>query len=204
MYSIITGSILISLLHSVIPNHWLPIIAIGRREKWTHNDVVKITLVCGIAHGVSTGLLGLFLGIVGHQLDKSVSFFTRIAAPAILILVGIIFIYRHHIHMHFHLDENVKKKRSKRAIVMALTAAMFLSPCLEIEAFFLMAGAIDRSLTFAVAILYVTISTMGMVMLVSQAYRGLLKLNWHLLEHNAGIVTGITLVVTGIVTFFIG
>lgn len=203
MYSIIVGSIMISMLHAVIPNHWLPIIAIGRREKWTTGNVMRITLMCGIAHGLSTALLGTFLGLVGHQLDKTVSFFTGIAAPIILILVGIIFIYRHHVHKHFHLDDSVKKKRSKKAIVAALTAAMFLSPCLEIEAYFLMAGAINKSLIAFVAVLYIVISTTGMVLLVSQAYRGLLKLNWHLLEHNAGIITGITLVLTGIISFFL-
>jgi hypothetical protein len=107
------------------------------------------------------------------------------------------------VHKHFHLDDSVKKKRSKTAIVAALTTAMFLSPCLEIEAYFLMAGAINKSLIAFVAVLYIVISTTGMVLLVSQAYRGLLKLNWHLLEHNAGIITGITLVLTGIISFFL-
>ena len=32
MFSIITGSIILSLLHATIPNHWLPVIAIGRKE----------------------------------------------------------------------------------------------------------------------------------------------------------------------------
>ncbi len=35
------------------------------------------------------------------------------------------------------------------------------------------------------------------------AYKGLLNFNSHILEHNAGIVNGITLVVTGIITFFV-
>ena len=34
MTSIIIGSFLISLLHAVIPNHWLPVLAIGRKEGW--------------------------------------------------------------------------------------------------------------------------------------------------------------------------
>jgi hypothetical protein len=42
-----------------------------------------------------------------------------------------------------------------------------------------------------------------MVTLVRFAYKGILKLNWHTLEHNAGIITGATLVATGILAFFI-
>ncbi len=39
-----------------------------------------------------------------------------------------------------------------------------------------------------------------MILLVRFAYNGLLKLDWHLLEHNAGIITGLTLVATGLIT----
>jgi hypothetical protein len=39
-----------------------------------------------------------------------------------------------------------------------------------------------------------------MILLVRFAYNGLLKLDWHSLEHNAGIITGLTLVATGLIT----
>lgn len=45
MISIITGSIIISLLHAVIPNHWLPVIAIGRKESWSLKQVTNVTLL---------------------------------------------------------------------------------------------------------------------------------------------------------------
>ena len=45
MYSIIAGSIILSLLHAAIPNHWLPVIAIGRKEGWTLSEVTEVTLI---------------------------------------------------------------------------------------------------------------------------------------------------------------
>ena len=81
--------------------------------------------------------------------------------------------------------------------------AMFLSPCMEIEAYFLLAGTQAALLVWCIALLYLLITTTGMVLLVRFAYKGLLKLNWHSLEHNAGIITGLTLVATGILTLFI-
>jgi hypothetical protein len=42
-----------------------------------------------------------------------------------------------------------------------------------------------------------------MVLLVTFAYKGILKLNWHRMEHSAGIITGATLVATGILAVFI-
>ena len=202
MFSIIAGSLIISLLHAVIPNHWLPVIAIGRKEKWTVNEVSRVTVICALAHGFSTIIIGAILSLLGAKLDSNLEYFTSIIAPVILILLGLLFIYRHHRHKHFHIDASVAKK-SKAAIITTLVIAMFLSPCMEIEAYFLLAGTHSTSLFWLIALLYLIITTTGMVLLVRYAYIGLLKLNWHSLEHNAGIITGVTLVATGIITFFI-
>lgn len=203
MYSILTGSLIISILHAVIPNHWLPVIAIGRKEQWTLQEVTKVTFTCALAHGISTIFLGIVLGFLGAELDNTVTHFTNIIAPIILIAIGLLFIYRHHRHKHFHINEEIKKKQSKTAIITALVIAMFFSPCLEIEAYFLLAGTQAAWLVWLIAILYLFITTTGMILLVRFAYKGLVKLNWHALEHNAGIVTGLTLVATGLITFFI-
>lgn len=203
MFSIIIGSLIISLLHAVIPNHWLPVIAIGRKEGWSTSEVSKVTLICALAHGISTVLIGVILSLLGSKLQDNLTYFTSIIAPVILISIGLLFIYRHHRHKHFHIDGELKKKKSKAAIITALVIAMFFSPCMEIEAYFLLAGTYSVWLVWFIAIMYLIVTTVGMVLLVRYAYKGLLKLNWHTLEHNAGIITGLTLVATGILTFFI-
>lgn len=203
MISIITGSIILSLLHATIPNHWLPVIAIGRKQNWSLNEVTRVTFIAALAHGLSTVILGFVLSYLGAKMSENIEHFTHFVAPVILILLGIIFIYRHHNHKHFHIDENIKKNKSKKKIIIALVLAMFLSPCMEIEAYFLLAGSEAPWLIWFIAALYLTITTVGMILLVRFAYMGVLKLNWHLLEHNAGIITGITLVATGILAFFI-
>jgi len=203
MFSIISGSIILSLLHATIPNHWLPVIAIGRKEKWTVGEVTQVTFIAAIAHGLSTIIIGFALGFIGAKMASGIENFSRYVAPLILIALGVLFIYRHHNHKHFHLNDSIKKKQSKKTIIIALVLAMFLSPCMEIEAYFLLAGSQAPWLIWFIATLYLLITTGGMVLLVRFAYLGVLKLNWHKLEHNAGIVTGVTLVATGILAFFI-
>ena len=53
MYSIIIGSLLLSFLYAVIPNHWLPALAIGRKDNWTIQEVTRVTFVSGLAHALS-------------------------------------------------------------------------------------------------------------------------------------------------------
>ena len=203
MYSIFIGSLLLSLLHAVIPNHWLPVLAIGKKDNWTMNEVTKVTFLSGMAHAVSTVVIGIILGLLGVQLAGSIQYFTHFIAPAILIILGIFFIYQHHRHKHFHLHNVPRPSLPKNKIIIALVIGMFLSPCMEIEAYFLLAGTKGLWAVISIAVLYLVISVSGMVLWVRLAYRGILKLNWHALEHNSGIITGWTLVITGIVSFFI-
>ena len=203
MNHILIGSILLSLLHAVVPSHWLPVISVGKKENWTLKEITQVTFLSGLAHALSTILIGIILGLLGLTLSNRIQQFTHFIAPAILIVLGFFFIYQHHRHKHFHLYQVPKPSLSKTKIILALVVAMFLSPCLEIEAYFLMAGTKGWAAVSIIAILYLTISVTGMVLWVRLAYRGILKLNWHSLEHKAGIITGWTLIITGILTFFI-
>lgn len=203
MYSIITGSLLLSLLHAIIPNHWLPVLAIGKKEKWSLSEITKVTFLSGLAHALSTIVIGIILGFAGLKLAGSIEYFTHFIAPVFLILLGIFFIYQHHRHRHFHLHNMPKPAISKNKIILSLVVAMFLSPCMEIEAYFLLAGTKGIGAVLLIAAMYLIITVTGMVIWVRLAYRGILKLNWHTLEHNSGIITGCILVITGIVSFFI-
>jgi len=203
MYSIFIGSLLLSLLHALIPNHWLPVLAIGKKDNWTLQEITKVTFLSGLAHALSTIVIGIVLGLLGLQLAKQIEYFTHFIAPAVLILLGVFFIYQHHRHKHFHLHKVPKPTLPKNKIILALVIAMFLSPCMEIEAYFLLAGAYGFWAIISIAAIYLTISVFGMVLWVRLAYKGILKLNWHTLEHKSGIITGWTLVITGIIAFFI-
>ena len=203
MYNIVIGSILISLLHAVIPNHWLPVLAIGRKERWSLAETSRITFISGMAHVVSTVIIGLLFGLLGSELTGHIEHSTRYIAPAVLILMGLYFVRQHYKHHHFHLHQEQIKKKNKTSIVVSLMIAMFLSPCMEIEAYFLLAGAKGWYVLTGIAVMYSVISIAGMLIWVRIVYRGLLKLNWHKWEHNAGIITGLILIITGIISFFI-
>jgi len=203
MTSLLIGSFLISLLHAVIPNHWLPVLAIGRKEGWSLAETTRITFLSGLAHVLSTVLIGLLLAIIGNQLAGYIEDFSRIIGSAVLILMGLYFIRQHYTHHHFHVNQKQINTKSKKTLLISLVIAMFLSPCMEIEAYFLVAGNNGWEQFIIIALLYSTISISGMLIWVRIAYKGMLRLNWHKLEHNAGIITGGILIATGILSFFI-
>ena len=202
MITLITGSLILSVLHALIPNHWLPVLAISKKDNWSLRQTTSITFISGLAHALSTVFIGVIIGVVGVQLSSSVENFTHYIAPGILIGIGVFYIYQHHRHQHFHLHAQSIVTTKRKAIV-TLAIAMFFSPCFEIEAYFLLAGTLGWWMILLLASLYTVVTVSGMVLWVRLTYKGMLKLNWHALEHNAGVITGITLLLTGILSFFI-
>ncbi len=202
MITLIAGSLFLSVLHAIIPNHWLPILAIGKKEQWTLAQTTRVTLIAGMAHAISTVLIGMVLAFIGSTLSAAVESFTTYIAPSVLIGLGLFYIYQHSRHHHFHMHGHPEKVSHSR-IILSLATAMFFSPCFEIEPYFLLAGSQGLLFAALLALGYAVVTVTGMVVWVRITYRGLLKLNWHAIEHNAGIITGVTLILTGILSFFI-
>lgn len=167
MYNILVGSILLSVLHAVIPNHWLPVLAIGRKENWSLQEVTRVTLLSGLGHALSTILIGIALGLFSIQFAGRIEHFTHLIAPLCLVALGIFFIYQHHRHKHFHLHNVPDPSLSKAKIIFALVITMFLSPCMEIEGYFLLAGTKGIWAVLLIAGLYLVISVSGMIIMGS-------------------------------------
>jgi nickel/cobalt exporter len=203
MITLITGSLVLSVLHAIIPNHWLPVLAISRKEKWDLAETSRVTLIAGLSHAASTVLIGVMLALIGAGLAVFVESFTAFIAPALLVALGLFYIWQHSRHHHFHMHGQPQQTSNKNRLIISLASAMFFTPCFEIEAYFLVAGAEGWWLVALLAALYTFVSVAGMVVWVRLAHRGLLKMNWHSLEHNAGIVTGLTLVLSGLLTFLL-
>lgn len=204
MLDLIISSTILSTLHALLPNHWLPVLAISKKQSWTFRETVIITFLVALMHSLSTILIGCILAFAGSRLEGADIHFLEYIAPAILIMLGIYFIWQHYKHHHFHLHGKIQpEKHSKTKIILILLVAMFFSPCLEISAFFLVAGGIGWASVAIISIVYLIVSVIGMVTFVAFAAKGIEKTNWHPLEHNAGIISGIVMILAGISFFFL-
>lgn len=202
MITLLSGSLLLSVLHAILPNHWLPVLAISKSEKWSLRETTRVTLLAGSAHAASTIILGFAIAFAGAELTERWRIFSTWIAPGLLIALGLFFVYQHNRHHHFHLHGNPELV-SKNKLIGSLVITMFLSPCFEIEAYFLIAGSMGFSVTLLVAFIYFFITVTGMMIWIRFAYRGITRFNWHSIEHNAGIITGVMLMVTGVLSIWL-
>lgn len=182
----------------------MPIVTISRILKWTHGKTIRTTIIASLAHCLSTILLGVIIALSGKLISEQVEMFTDLIAPIILVVLGLWIIVKHsrHKHFHLHLDENLPVE-NQRKLLFTILLAMFLSPCLEIEALFVSAGTQGWWMVGAMALTYLVVTTIGMVLWMSLALKGLKKLNSHKIEHNAGLISGLVLILTGVVSYFL-
>lgn len=206
MWQLFFGSLLLSLIHASIPNHWLPVVAIGKAEKWTQREILFVTAISGFAHTISTVIVGIMIGIIGIGLTKNYTLIIEKVAPVLLIVIGLIYIivdrvnHREHIHKP---DAGKSRNRSRLAIITSLALTMFLSPCMEIEAYYLQAAMLGWPGIILLSVIYVMITVTGMLLLVFLASRGIRSIQSHYLDHHEKLLSGVVLMILGILALFV-
>ena len=155
---LLIGTLTISILHALIPSHWIPILAFEKKFKWTPQQTLRITIISALAHALSTVLLGIAIGLLSFKISEHFEYITKIVSSLILIVLGFVFIIRHHHHNHFHLhNEGELQQLSATKVITVLVMGMFLAPCLEIEGYFILAGTAGLKYIFLVSLLYIII-----------------------------------------------
>ncbi len=204
MFSIIAGTILLAMVHALIPNHWLPLVAVARAEGWKQKEVTSITFIAALAHVTGTVVLGLILGFIGKQLQKDYGNTIYIVSSVLLIVFGLIYFTVNLPHHHHSEQKDLAGyKRSKNKWILIFIVMMFLSPCLEVESLFLSAGAYGMGLVGLMAVIYALVSISGIMLLVNLGYKGVTLLPASFIEHNEKRISVMVLIIVGVVSFFL-
>ncbi|MCM8764570.1 MAG: hypothetical protein NC830_04330, partial [Candidatus Omnitrophica bacterium] len=116
---LVGAAITLGFTHTVLgPDHYLPFIVLARARGWNKRKTSLITLLCGIAHVLSSiiiGLVGIALGIAVFKLESIESFRGDIAAWFLIIFGFTYFIWgaqrafraKSHEHIHHHEDGDI-------------------------------------------------------------------------------------------------
>jgi hypothetical protein len=85
-WALVVAVFAVGVLHTAVPDHWLPIALISRQRGWSTVQTARAAALAGIGHTVSTLIIALVLWVAG------VAFATRLGASidfiASLALVG--------------------------------------------------------------------------------------------------------------------
>ena len=204
MFSVLTGTFLLAIVHALIPNHWLPLVAVAKAEGWKQRDVTSVTFLAALAHVTGTVILGLVLGFIGKELQEEYGKIIYLVSAVLMIVFGLIYFTVNLPHHHHSEQKDVAAfKRSKRKWIFIFIIMMFLSPCLEVESLFLSAGVYGMGTVILMAVIYAIISICGILLLVNLGYKGVNLLPAQFIEHNEKRISGAVLILVGIVSFFL-
>ena len=103
---ILTGGT-VGFLHSILPDHWVPLAVIGRTQRWSALRVARISALASAGHVAASVILSAIVAAVGlefrHQIETEQGRFIGV----ILVLTGIGFLIwglTGHRHTHSHDD----------------------------------------------------------------------------------------------------
>jgi nickel/cobalt exporter len=207
----LSAAFLLSLLHGLIPSHWLPIVALSKSEKWSTQKLLGYSIIASLAHVIGTLFIGLILFIItkasisNNESINDISEaewiekiqFEKISS-IILLFLGLWFLYRHYKHYHFHIHPNKNAKWVFGAIVFA----MLISPCLEIVGYYVTIAPLGWSAFISISLVYSITTVFSVVLGVYIFNKGLSKIQSHKAEHNAGIISSILMILSAIFMWF--
>ena len=104
----------VGVLHTLVPDHWAPIVVIGRQQGWSIARTARAAAIAGVGHVTTTLALGAVLWVVGAALAVRYGHVVDLAAAVALIAFGVWIGYAgwrevreerghaHHGHAHVH------------------------------------------------------------------------------------------------------
>ena len=206
-FDIIVGAGAIGAVHAVIPNHWLPLVAIARTERWSKREALLVALMVAFCHVLGTILVGLAVSYIGISFGTGHESQAHKISRYILILVGLLFILsgiRHSRTCNHHKlrlvgggpEEHQILRRL--GIIFTLSAAMFLSPCMDIIGYFFSVSLLGWDAVLFLSLVFAVVTIPILVGLVWLGLAGIDKLNWKILDHYGRTITGVLLVFLGL------
>jgi nickel/cobalt exporter len=192
-------------LHTLAPDHWVPVAAVSRTRGWSLARTARIALGCGFGHVTVSAGLGLLALATGTAVVEALGARTGAVGGVLLIGFGVAYALwglRRSIgwfrarHQHRHVGD--------AATTWTLFAIYCADPCVAVIPIIFAAAPLSRTATLAIVIVYeaATIATMTGFTLAARAGAAILRGRW--VERYGDSAAGGLIVATGVVVALAG
>ena len=207
-----------AILHTLVPDHEIPLAMIGRTQNWTLKKMAGITLIAGVIHiSVSLGIGAIAL-IASAALSRFIADSTQQISGLLLIAFGSIYAFvswkrkqggHWHSHghnqiehspMHVHSEQDViSGKKSEVGWGAWIVAIVGIAPCFTLIPVLIAAVPYGATTTLLVMLSY-AVATIGMmVILTSIALRTIQYVTkLHRIEKHMEILAGLVILLVGV------
>lgn len=206
---LMVSAALAAILHTLVPDHEIPLAMIGRAQNWTLRKMGVVTLVAGIIHiSVSMGI-GVLALLASVTLAEYVAESAQQVSGFLLIAFGLLYALASwkrrqgghpHSHGHKHTPHHPGSKGKHEASWGAwIVAIVGIAPCFTLIPVLVAAVPYGVATTFWVMLSY-AVATIGiMVILTSVALKAIEYVTrLERIERHLEMLAGVVILVVGI------
>jgi ABC-type nickel/cobalt efflux system permease component RcnA len=132
---LLVGVTAVGVLHTLVPDHWAPIVAIARQRSWSWAETARAAIVAGMGHVGSTLLIAIVVWMAGAAAAMRWAHLVDIAASLALIGFGgwiavsswleqqrVAGHVDHHAHPHSHRPDHHHHSHDPKDLGLAFTS----------------------------------------------------------------------------------
>lgn len=94
LLSLLGAGFVTAFLHAALPTHWLPFVLVGRGQRWTLTQVLGVVTTAGLAHIVTTAVVGALIVAAGLVLNHWVAGVLPALSAGLLFVFGVFYLGR--------------------------------------------------------------------------------------------------------------
>ena len=126
--SLIAGVLTVSMIHAILPSHWLTFVLVGSAQGWSKSRIMRLTFLAGSGHVLMTTMLGLVTASIAERILPYLGYLETYVTSGILIILGLIYIFLGVAHKGDR-NHSFKSGPPDKATETSLFLMLTLSPC---------------------------------------------------------------------------
>lgn len=200
--------IAVGVLHTIVPDHWVPIALVARRLRWTRLQTAQAAAIAGLGHALSTLAIGVVVWLGGVALAVRYGNFMSVLTSFALISFGLwiaVASLRETRAASLHQDGGEKprpgesRQRNLRTTVLLILGS---SPMVEGIPVFFAAARFGAGLLAVMAACFAISTIATYVVLCVFSHVALQNLSFGPLERYGEVLSGAIIAILGIVFLF--
>ncbi|MEW6455355.1 MAG: hypothetical protein AB1410_01395 [Acidobacteriota bacterium] len=202
MEALILSCVSIAIVHSLAPDHWIPFSVLARSQNWKSNKLFLIVFISGVAHILSSLILGLIGLVFGVALERLSLIETKKSLIAGWLIIGFGIAYaiwglKKVKEKHFDLTKNQILTFWSLFLIFIFGPCEPLIPLMFLSYSYGIKGIITISILFS----FFTISMMEILTFLS--LRGIKLIPVQRIERWSHVSAGIIIIIIGIGIVFL-
>jgi len=217
----------VAILHSILPDHWVPLAVVGRTQRWSLLRVARVSALASAGHVVASVVLTGIIAAIGLQFQRQLETQQGHIVGAVLILTGVGFLLwgltghghnhdqghnhgHNHAHAHGHEEGHThtgqatparQQTLARRLAAIAVPFGVAASPDLTILPVALAASAVGRGAVVGVIGVFAALTMATFIGLTVLATLAGYQIKGEWLERHATTITAVVLIAIGLVAY---